>query len=125
MKEVNIHEFDPQIYPRKIWVAVSCPKEVLADLFDFDLNEFDDNYAAVTYRCMRVKPTVQGGVLILFKNKSMMTSQIISHESCHAAMAILDFIGAKIDFDNQEYFCYLVGYIAKCCQQVKDNKFDE
>lgn len=59
-----------------------------------------------------------------FISKNAMTASNIAHESTHAALCVIDYIGGRIDLSNQEYLCYLVGYIAKCCQQVKDNKFD-
>lgn len=53
-----------------------------------------------------------------------MTTDVIAHESCQAAMEVLAYIGGRVDLNNQEYLCYLVQYIARCCQKVRDNKFD-
>lgn len=123
--KTTIHEFDLGIYPRKIWVAFNCPKEVLNDLFEDKFEDMDKSCDAVTYSCRRLKPDIKGGELILFRNKKAMTTGNIAHEAFHAALDIIDYIGGRIDYDNQEYPAYLVGYIAKCCQQVKDNKFED
>lgn len=123
-KKAKIHEFDLDIYPRKIWVTFSCPKEVLNDFFEENFEGLDYTCDAATYSCRRLKPDIKAGELILFENKKAMTTGNIAHEACHAALDIIQYIGGKVDFDNQEYFAYLVGYIAKCCQQVKDNKFE-
>ena len=47
------------------------------------------------------------------KDKAEVTD-IIAHESVHAAMDIYNYISASVDLSNQEPFAYLVGYIANC-----------
>ena len=47
------------------------------------------------------------------KDKAEVTD-IIAHESVHAAMDIYNYISASVDLGNQEPFAYLVGYIANC-----------
>ena len=34
MEKYKIYEFDPQIYPRKVWVTVGVPFEELKDEFE-------------------------------------------------------------------------------------------
>lgn len=120
MSKVKIHEFPLGIYPRKIWIAIT--KENKFDGFS-DLSEIDESCDAVVENA-HDKVNNKGGIFIRFISKNSMTTEVIAHEACHAAMEVIDYIGAKIDLNNQEYFCYLVGYIAKCCQQVKNNKFE-
>lgn len=121
MSKVKIHEFDLGIYPRKIWIAITTENK-----FDgfYELSKMDDNCDAI------VEPAYdsdnnKGGIFIRFLSKKSMTTGIIAHESFHAAMRVFEYIGAKLDFDNQEPLCYLAEYIANCCEQVKNNKFKE
>lgn len=113
-----LHEFSLAIYPRRLWIAISSNefKDMLdgADRMDESCNGCVDN---VYYRERKL-----GGILIRFASKKEMTVANITHESTHAAMEICAYIGSKIDLKNQEYFSYLCGYIAKCCDEVKNNK---
>lgn len=120
--QVKIHEFDPQIYPRLLWVAYGCPTDVLKDLFGDDVSDMDKDSNAEVINCRRMKPDVRGGILIRFRNKSDMATDNIAHEAVHAALEIFDYVGARIEYDNQEPFSYLVGWIADCCDKVKLNK---
>ena len=124
----TIHEFDFAIYPRLLWVTYNCPPEVLNDLFpegDTRGEKFkkmgETDYACVD-RVRRLKPDVKGGVLIRFSNKAAMKCDVIAHESVHAALEVFDYVDAKITNDNQEPFAYLVGFIAKCCDEVRKGK---
>lgn len=119
----KIHEFNPQIYPRLVWVAVGVPTAVLQDLFGDDVKDMDENSNAEVSVVIRQKPSKRGGVLIRFASKADMTTNIIAHESTHAAIHIFDYIEGVISTNNQEPFAYLVGWVADCCQQVKSNKF--
>lgn len=119
-KKTEIHEFTLGIYPMKIWIAITKGGK----LDRFNLSDIDDCTDAVV-EAANDEISNKGGVFIRFVSKKSMTTSNIAHESTHAAMCIAEYIGAKIDLNNQEYFCYLVGYIARCCQQVKDNKFED
>ena len=117
-----IHEFNPQIYPRLLWVTYGCPTEVLKDMFGEKAKDMDEATNAEVINCCRMKPDVRGGVLIRFRNKNEMTMENIAHEAVHAALEIFDYVNARIAYDNQEPFAYLVGWIADCCSQVKIGK---
>ena len=113
----EVHEFDPQIYPRKLWIAVS--KESFPERFD-NVSAWDESSYAITENAYD-KINNKGGILIRFESYDMNMNQI-SHEATHAAMEIFDFIGAYPDAKNQEPFTYLVGWIASCCEKVLTKK---
>lgn len=118
----TIHEFDPKIYPRLLWVTYGCPTAVLKGMFGGEAQDMAKNTDAETIICQRKKPDVRGGVLIRFENKAAMTTKTIAHEAVHAALDIFDYVDARISSDNQEPFAYLVGWIADCCWQVRAGK---
>lgn len=117
----QIHEFDPQIYPRLLWVTVGAPYEVVKDMFE-DVEPMPESANAQVDYTRRKKPDVKGGVLVRFQNPKAMTIDTITHEAAHIAVGIFDYIEAPIDIQHQEPFAYLCGWIAKCIQEVKQHK---
>lgn len=118
MRNIKIHEFRLGIYPRTIWIAVT--KESDIDGFD-ELCKIDDTSYASTEEA-HDKNSNRCGVFIRFTSKKCMTNEVIAHESCHAAMFVFNYIGAEVDMKGQECFSYLVGFIAKCCDEVRRYK---
>ena len=108
---MKIHEFDPVIYPRKLWVAVST--DTFSDRFE-GVSEWDDTADAVV-DCVRDKLRNLGGILVRFESKNAIT----------IAINIFDYTGAKVDLANQEPFSYLVGWVADCINQVRTGKFKD
>lgn len=117
----RIHEFSPEIYPRKLWIAIG--KAQFKDRFD-GISEWDDSSYAIVDNAYD-RESKNGGVFIRFENLDEMRFEQVTHESIHAAMEIYDFINASIDTKNQEPFCYLAGWIAKCCDEVKKCEQDD
>ena len=121
-----IYEFDPVIYPRKIWVTYNATASELNEQFptgDINGDKFEDidNCYAITYRT--ANKDNKGGILIRFAdNKEAMKSWNILHESIHAAGIICKYVGIEADWDNDEAFTYLATWIAKCCEEVKLKK---
>ena len=119
MEKQKIYEFDPQIYPRKVWVTVGVPFEELKDEFE-DLKPMEEDSDAQVDHLRKLKPEVRGGVLVRFENLDALKKfGNITHESIHVATEIFDYIGAFHDPKNQELFAYLCGWIAKCMDEVK------
>ena len=120
-----IYEFDPVIYPRKIWITYDATPDELNKKFpsgDINGNRFKDEegYHGITART--ADKNNKGGVLIRFaNNKESMASWNITHEAIHAAGYICSYVGIDADFDNDEAFAYLATWIAKCCEKVKSN----
>lgn len=120
---VKIHQFDPQIYPRLVWVVIGEKKSgPLSERFE-EIDDMDESTAAC------VKPTYdrinkKGGILIRFATRKYARDvKIVCHEAAHAALAIFDYTDCIISPDNQEPFCYLVGWIAQCIREsVKSNQ---
>ena len=122
----RVYGFDPQIYPRKIWVAVGGDIGTLRASFcqndgeQLDFKDIDKYSASTT--AVTEKDTGLFGELIWFPKKSDMRVFTIAHEAVHAAIDIFDDCDCRIDAGNQEPFAYLVGWIAKCINEVKNGK---
>ncbi len=120
-KKLIIHEFDPLIYPRKLWVCTNATVELTSS---FELDEGDmikslEMNAVTTYITRNLK-TEKLGVLVFCKNKKLMTVSNIAHESVHVADAIFEAIGGHgEDFSiGNEPYAYLVGWVAGSIDEV-------
>ena len=123
--ESKVVEFDPQVYPRKVWIAKGGDVKSLREQFcrvDGDEIAFEGNYEGYVDSVSR-KSDGKLGELIWFPYASAMPVGHISHEVTHAAIDIFDDCGCRIDAENQEPFAYLVGWIAKCINEVKRGKY--
>lgn len=112
MQKNILHKFELIVYPRVVWIAVSCTDVFLKDTFKEDIPALEDHLAA--YVC-----NVSDGVLVRFYNIDCMTLQNIAHESTHAALYVSDYIGLKLDYNNQEPLAFLVDCISNFCNEVK------
>lgn len=121
MGKILIHEFDPVIYPLKLWVIKNPTDNIIGETFE----EFDGtkiNYtpsktsAASTYnKVICNKETQKYGVLVLIKSKT--TINYIAHEATHVARIFWDWLDEEAT--GREADAYLVGWIAKCIDEVK------
>lgn len=117
-----LKEYTQDIYPFSIWIGISSDFDKVTNKFisleygeKFELD--DTNTLAST---LSVFKSGKAGVLILFKERKLMNTRNISHESSHAAKIIFKLIGAEVQ--HHEPFEYLVGYIANCCEKTKNYK---
>ena len=110
-----LYKFDLVVYPCVVWVAVDCSDDFLLGKFKEQFNPMDNKLAACVY-------TLSGDILIRFRSEDCLTIPYISHEATHAALYIFDYMGCKVDFDNQEPFAFLVDCIANFCNEVKQTK---
>lgn len=128
--EAQIHEFDPLIYPRKLWIAITNDCDSIKNQFDYEYeNELEDvmeNSDAFVFPCTH-KESRRLGVCVIFKNRKYMSVKNIAHESVHVASNIFLDCNMTMGFDEgkDEHFAYLAGWAADCINQVKTNKFKD
>ena len=110
-------EYINGIYPRKLWIYKVGESDKFKDNFTLsddgeDINPSSDiiGYDAIVYN---VHHSSQGyGVLLCIKNN--LSHRQIAHEATHAALEIFKDCDCRIDYDNQEPFAYLVGWVYEC-----------
>ena len=119
-----IHEFDPCIYPRLLWVVKGDSLEGIRETLEFgELSEEDKSSGAITLSAYD-KENERGGFLVWFpKAKDMSHGDWMAHEASHVALGIFDYIGAEAKASDSEPFAYLVGWVFKCIDTVR--KFKE
>ena len=118
---MRIHEFDPVIYPCKLWVAITTECRTLSERFEwkYDGTAIDidfENTDAIT-GLVRCKEDNRIGVLIVFENRKACTISNIAHEASHAVDDIWQRIGEKNV--GHEANAYLIGWVAKCIEEVR------
>lgn len=130
MKKVQFHQFDPIIYPRKLWVGITNNCNTIREQFNYEYeNELEDvieKSTAFVFPCTH-KESDKLGVCVIFLNRENMDTKTIAHESVHIASQIFSDCNMTMGFDdgNDEHFAYLVGWAADCINQVKTGKFKD
>nr|DAW15739.1 MAG TPA: hypothetical protein [Caudoviricetes sp.] len=123
---MNIREFDPVIYPFRLWVIVGGTDKEISDLFlQYEGEEIESLDKGISKSEAFAMPVMSKdgnyyGVVVYFVNRRVMTCSVIAHESSHAAKFLFEHIGA--DVKEHEPFEYVVGWIAGCCEKAKKNK---
>lgn len=105
-----MRKFDPQIYPRKLFV--------LEDMWDLKLFqsreglelEIENDSVAGTWRVIE-KSTEDFGVAVYFRRTGLDT---ICHESDHIVNIIFNDLGIDIGYEHDEHHAYMLGWVAKC-----------
>jgi hypothetical protein len=124
-----IHEFDPLIYPRNIWITVGNSVEEIKREFKFSSDDekyFSQNIgkdSAIGFKVIQ-RSTGYKGILMSFRDKKSMTVGTIAHESVHIADYLYEESGAysQVLSEKNEPYAYLVGWIADCIYKLKNNK---
>ena len=128
---MEIHQFDPVIYPRKLWVVRGKgSKEYIIKEFispDGSRLAIDDDDTAIitTYGSVMHVKSGKYGVLVWIKDITNSDTGAIAHEGAHVATYIFADIGAYLVPSNQEPFAYLCGWAADCIYQTKTRKFKD
>lgn len=123
-KKTIIHEFDPCIYPRLLWVVKGGSLEEIRKTLEFGELDADEQKVGALTISAYDNEAQRGGFLIWFpKASDIKHGDWIAHEASHVALGIFDYIGSKVTADDSEPFSYLVGWVFKCVDEVR--KFKE
>lgn len=122
----QIHQFEPTIYPRKLWVVKGGSfKDIERAFYIEECKDVEDmlkSCKAIAFRAS-IKYDGQLGVVVYLNHK--MSVMDIAHEALHVSSFILSDVGVKADFFNDEAQAYLVGFSADCINQVVTGRFRE
>jgi len=114
-KKPIIYEFDPVIYPRKLWVCIGLDADfvnghfhgVECEKLNFDANA---NYDAITFDEIVRNCNGYIGELVVFHSKNDMRMGIIAHEASHVVDGIENAIGMT---HGDEPSAYLFEWVCK------------
>ena len=118
--------FDPQIYPRKLYVLDSLEELELFEGREGGSLEVpsDKTVDASVWSCLR-KDNNTYCVVVCFHQA---TIENLAHESIHIANSIFQDCQVDFDYHHDEHYAYFVGWIAKCLGEalnvklIKDKK---
>lgn len=139
-KQGKIHEFNPVIYPSRLWVGIDIPPQLVKDTFfgynlcDDTISDFMDkellpqsDTAATTYLvCNRKDNWI--GAFVNIRRKDRCSVGVMAHE----ASLVCDFLSERIGlmggdnlFKNGEARAYIIEWTTNCINEVKINKVKE
>ncbi|MEN6624536.1 MAG: hypothetical protein ABFD50_23690 [Smithella sp.] len=123
--KVQIHQFDPVIYPFKLWVVISNNIECLGERFKKYPSEkkyktsVSEKLVAFVDSVIEID-TRKIGFLVVFQSKKECSVGCISHEATHVSDRVWNYIGERAP--GKEANAYLVEWIAECIEKVKLGK---
>ena len=124
----KIYKYDPQIYPRMLWVAVKPEYKTIKNNFCQDgivlteeqFNSFKNRAYGVTIDVRNIRSNDLGVLIIVFDGAK---AESFAHESVHFADYIFEELGIKSQpfSESNEPYAYLVGWCTKCIEKsIKD-----
>lgn len=127
----KIFEFDPVIYPTRVWVAVSPSYDDVNDKFYFldeSLDEvveeskekFDKHCSAIATTFAVVdRESAWKGVLVAIWRRKETGYGVVSHESTHCTDFLCDQLGiGGYSFNDGEPRAYYTQWVANCIGDV-------
>lgn len=116
MNKRGYYEYNPVIYPRKLWVHIGRNlDEVIDSCFD-GCDHPDKDYGGVTYDSAVRKSDNMYGILVSFKCTKDMSMKYCCHEASHVCDAIENAIDTE---HGGEASAYLLGWIASCINKAR------
>ena len=83
-KILGYFEYDPVIYPRKLWVHIGDDfKELAPKAFCNIVIDENKDYSGVEYGEVIRKSDDKYGILVSFPNRKYMTMDVCAHEASH------------------------------------------
>ena len=119
----TFYEFDPVLYPIKLWIIVTNSNKIINDKFyAYPEGEIGIDFTKVDAGVIlsRHRESKLIGILIVFENTKRFTVENITHETCHATEEIWKHLYEQEW--GSEANAYLSGWIADCCWKVKTGK---
>lgn len=122
----RIYQFDPGVYPRKIWIVIGWTEEDMKEEFDDNVPEDEhmelEGTLAITTRSV-LKSTDDYGVRIWFRSLKDMTVFTMAHEAVHVADMIWDDLGlCQEETACNEHYAYFIGWVVKSMQKAKEDE---
>ena len=121
------YEYDPVIYPRKLWVMPQATEAEIRMCFtehDGEEIEWDEKECfATTFPEVCAKADGKYGVLVVFKGKASMTMGNICHEASHVLDTFMDVLPlAREPRGHNEHLSYLLQWIGDCINRARLGK---
>lgn len=130
----KIYEFDPLIYPTRLWIGIEVPYQAISEKFysilsDGSVADFSDGVeergitAIATCYPVGDKESGWKGVFCHIHRPKLMSVGVMAHEAEHIVCWICEQLGIQsATFDDSEPRAYLIQWITERFNEVKNNK---
>lgn len=129
-----IHEFNPVIYPTRVWVARSTVSiEEIEKIFDAITGDgygvpFRSKYTTLLEATSDASTFIVGhkeknvtGCLVIISDEVM--TKTLSHEACHCADYLFETIGdTERTYDHGEPYAYYQSWVFDCLFNVREDE---
>ena len=116
-KILGYFEYDPVIYPRKLWGHIGYDlKELAPKAFYNVVIDENKDYRGVEYGEVVRKSDDKYGILVSFPKRKDMTMDICVHEASHVCDDLEKATGLE---HGGESSAYLIGWIASCINNAR------
>ena len=116
-KTLGYFEYDPVIYPRKLWVHIGDDfKELAQKAFYNVVIDENKDYRGVEYGEVIRNSDDKYGILVSFQKRKDMTMEICAHEASHVCDDLEKATGLE---HGGESSAYLIGWIASCINKAR------
>lgn len=127
MHSKGYYTYDPQIYPRILYVVIGNNKESIVKTFNgvdkTYLDSMGSDTDAMTFREVQNKSTGKYGYLVIFNSKKEMTMRIICHEAFHVLSGFMDILPlSREPEESNEHLAYLLDWICGCINMARLGK---
>ena len=117
-----LKEFDLVIYPVQLVIAIGDLEKEINRFYrpyheQYNYINFPGDNPATTYQ-VRNKKTNDVACLIWIPKIDEVRGSYLAHEAGHVTFEVFKYVGAHVDYDNQEPFCYLLGTIFGLCNNA-------
>lgn len=122
-KKSIIDEYDPVIYPRKLWVCKNVDTKKLNSVFSLvdgsciTSYDADDTSYMWTMKVKHRKTGYYGVMVVVLTDKTDKIEDVASyaaHEAVHVEFNIFEDIDLSVPTSAQEASCYLAQWATKC-----------
>lgn len=125
VNKLQIFEYDPVIYPFKLWVAITSDINSFSDKFKhypsgkkYKIKEFSKLVAFVD--TVSDIETEKIGFLVVFKSYKECSAGCMAHEATHVSDRAWSYLGEV--GSGKESNAYLVEWVVDCIERVKLGK---
>ena len=124
MKKKGYFEYDPVIYPHKLWVCIGDNDGIISKIFGKVSCVHDEGVGGTTFSNVKVGNDDHYGTLVAFPSHDCIDVRSIAHEASHVVDAFEKRLGL---IHGGEHSAYLAGWIAFClrCASIGEGKFIE
>ena len=113
-----LEQYSLTVYPLDIVVVIGDMQEEVNEYYvpteaEYALIGKPEGGASASTYVVRGKERGELCVLIWFLTADDCRNSVLCHEAGHATFELFRYVGAKLSFEDQEPFCYLLGTIAR------------